>query len=99
MRSANRVLHWERMVSDSSEGRCDTRPRESPYLRPSLALREMMRRVGPKPWPPSLGKTRTAPPQTRTPGTQETRPLPHPKAHTPGQNRDTPPSHNPPHST
>ena len=49
MRMANSVLHWEMMVASSSAGLCVTRPRNTPYLRPSLAMREMALRVGPKP--------------------------------------------------
>ena len=49
MRMANSVLHWEMMVASSSAGRCVTRPRNTPYLRPSLAMRETALRVGPKP--------------------------------------------------
>ena len=49
MRIANRVEHCEMMVESSSAGRCVTSPRNTPYLRPSLAMRESALRVGPKP--------------------------------------------------
>jgi hypothetical protein len=49
MRMANSVEHCDRIVESSSAGRCVTRPRNTPYLRPSLAMREMARRVGAKP--------------------------------------------------
>ena len=48
-RMQNSVQHWEMMVGSISAGRCVTSPRKTPYLRPSLAMRESARRVGPKP--------------------------------------------------
>jgi 3-hydroxyisobutyrate dehydrogenase-like beta-hydroxyacid dehydrogenase len=39
-RITNRVLHWEMMVGSISAGRWVTRPRKTPYLRPSLAMRD-----------------------------------------------------------
>ncbi len=48
-RMTNSVEHCEMMVGSISAGRCVTRPRNTPYLRPSLAMRESARRVGPKP--------------------------------------------------
>ena len=41
MRMAKSVLHWEMIVGSSSAGRCVTRPRNTPYLRPSLAMRSV----------------------------------------------------------
>ena len=49
MRSANTVLHWERMVGSISAGRCVTMQSEAPYLRPSLAILAMARLHGSKP--------------------------------------------------
>ena len=49
IRIANSVEHCDRMVESSSAGRCDTRPRNTLYLRPSLAMRATERRVGAKP--------------------------------------------------
>jgi hypothetical protein len=49
MRSAKTVLHCDRIVSDISDGRWLTRHSETPYFRPSLAIREIDRRVGSKP--------------------------------------------------
>ena len=43
------VPHCERTPSARSDGRCVIRPSETPYLRPSLAMREIALRVGPKP--------------------------------------------------
>ena len=40
MRMANTVLHWETSVGSICAGRCVTRPRKTPYLRPSLAMRD-----------------------------------------------------------
>ncbi len=48
-RMQNSVLHWEMMVGSISAGRCVTSPRKTPYFRPSLAMRDSARRVGPKP--------------------------------------------------
>ena len=55
MRSANNVLHCERILAESSEGRWLTRHSETPYLRPSMAMREIAFLVGPKPASESLG--------------------------------------------
>ena len=49
MRSANTVLHWERIVGSISAGRCVTMQSEAPYLRPSLAILAMARLHGSKP--------------------------------------------------
>ena len=49
MRMAKMVLHWEMMVESSSAGRCVTTARNTRYFLPSLAMREMALRVGPKP--------------------------------------------------
>jgi hypothetical protein len=49
MRMAKMVLHWEMIVASSSAGRCVITARNTPYFRPSLAMREMALRVGPKP--------------------------------------------------
>jgi len=49
MRSANTVLHWDRMVGSISAGRCVTTHGEAPYLRPSLAILAMARLQGSKP--------------------------------------------------
>src|SRR4051812_46768267 len=48
IRSAKIVLHWESTVEASSDGRWLTRQSETPYLRPSLAMRESARLVGSK---------------------------------------------------
>ena len=48
-RITNKVEHCEIMVGSISAGRCVTSPRNTPYLRPSLAMRDSARRVGPKP--------------------------------------------------
>lgn len=48
-RMTKNVEHCEMMVGSISAGRCVTRPRNTPYLGPSLAVRESARRVGPKP--------------------------------------------------
>src|SRR5674476_62935 len=48
-RMTKSVEHCEMMVESISAGRCVTRPRNTPYLRPSLAMRESARLVGPKP--------------------------------------------------
>src|SRR4051812_16405716 len=48
IRSAKMVLHWESTVEASSDGRWLTRQSETPYLRPSLAMRESARLVGSK---------------------------------------------------
>src|SRR5579872_744795 len=42
----NSVEHCDTMVASISAGRCVTRPRKMPYLRPSLAIRDSARRVG-----------------------------------------------------
>ncbi len=55
-RMAKTVEHWERIVGSSSPGRWVTMPSETPYLRPSLAMRAMAWRVGVK---PSLGSAGT----------------------------------------
>ena len=55
MRMANIVLHWERIVSEISEGRWVTRQSDTPYLRPSFAMRAIARRVGSNPRLLSLG--------------------------------------------
>ena len=49
------VLHWDRIVGSSSAGRWVTMHSETPYLRPSLAMREMARLVGSKPSVLSIG--------------------------------------------
>jgi len=54
-RSENTVLHCERMVGSSSAGRCVMMHNDTPYLRPSLAMREIARRVGSKPALGSFG--------------------------------------------
>ena len=54
-RIAKMVLHCDRIVGSSSAGRCDTMHSETPYLRPSLAIREIDRLVGSKPWLRSIG--------------------------------------------
>ena len=46
MRIAKIVLHCDRMVGDSSDGRWVIRQSETPYFRPSLAIWEIARRVG-----------------------------------------------------
>jgi hypothetical protein len=55
MRNAKIVLHWERTVVASSDGRWLMRQSETPYLRPSLAIRESARLVGSKPALASAG--------------------------------------------
>ena len=55
MRIANSVEHCEMMVASSSAGRCVISPRNTPYLRPSLAMRDTALRVGPKPIVRSAG--------------------------------------------
>src|SRR5688572_27363473 len=52
------VLHWERMVGSSSAGLCVMMASDTPYLRPSLAIREMARLVGSKPRDLSFGTYR-----------------------------------------
>ncbi len=47
-RMANIVEHCDRTVASSSDGRWVTMPSETPYLRPSLAMRPIAVRVGPK---------------------------------------------------
>src|SRR5437588_9654041 len=54
-RIVNNVLHWEMIVASSSAGLWVIRPRKTPYLRPSFAIREIALRVGPKPPPRSEG--------------------------------------------
>ena len=54
-RITNMVLHWEMMLGSISAGRWVTRPRNTPYFRPSLAIRDSARRVGPKPILESAG--------------------------------------------
>ena len=49
MRSANTVLHWDRIVGSISAGRWETMHRATPYLRPSLAILAMARLQGSKP--------------------------------------------------
>jgi hypothetical protein len=49
MRSANTVLHCDRIVGSTSEGRCETMHSATPYLRPSLAILAMARLHGSKP--------------------------------------------------
>jgi len=46
MRIANSVEHCEMMVASSSAGRCVMSPRNTPYLRPSLAMRDTALRSG-----------------------------------------------------
>ncbi len=54
-RMAKTVEHWERIVWSSSPGRCVMTPSDTPYLRPSLAMREIAWRVGKKPSSRSAG--------------------------------------------
>src|SRR5712671_6632620 len=60
MRMAKTVLHWDRIDSEISDGRCVTRQSDTPYLRPSFAKRAIDRRVGSKPSDSSLGIYRWA---------------------------------------
>src|SRR5579883_2747277 len=48
IRRTHNVPHWLRTLWESSEGRCETSPKDSPYLRPSLATRDMARVVAVK---------------------------------------------------
>ena len=49
------VLHCDRIVGSSSAGRWVTMHNDTPYLRPSLAMREIARLVGSKPRLLSIG--------------------------------------------
>src|SRR5208282_356103 len=67
-RMTNSVEHWDRIVGSISAGRCVTKPRYTPYLRPFLAMRESARRVGPKPILRSADAQRWASSQTNNSG-------------------------------
>ena len=55
MRSAKSVPHCDSALTASSDGRWVMRPSETPYFRPSLAIRAMARAVAAKPAPASAG--------------------------------------------
>ncbi|MNL54272.1 hypothetical protein D3C87_1775930 [compost metagenome] len=54
-RMAKTVEHCDRIVGSSSPGRWVMMPSETPYLRPSLAMRAIAWRVGRKPSDGSAG--------------------------------------------